>query len=85
MSNQCTHLDQIHTVNPNSNGCEECLTLGWSWVQLRMCLVCGHVGCCDSSRGRHATEHFRKTGHPVMESHESGKSWRWCYIDSAYV
>ena len=85
MSMQCTHLDQIRTVNPNSNGCEECLRLGWSWVQLRMCLVCGHVGCCDSSRGRHATEHFRKTNHPVMKSHEPGQSWRWCYIDSAYI
>jgi uncharacterized UBP type Zn finger protein len=85
MSDPCAHLDQIRQVSPNSSGCEECLKLGWKWVELRMCLVCGHVGCCDSSRGRHATGHFQSTGHPVMESNESGENWRWCYVDQTYL
>jgi hypothetical protein len=85
MSAQCTHLDQIHQVTPHTKGCEECLKLGWSWVHLRLCLVCGHVGCCDSSRGKHGTGHFQETGHPVMQSAEPGENWRWCYIDRNYI
>jgi tellurite resistance protein TerC len=77
----CTHLDQIAAVEPTSDGCEECLKTGERWVQLRMCLKCGHVGCCDSSKNRHATAHFQATGHPVMRSIEPGESWKWCYID----
>lgn len=61
--------------------CEECLRDGTRWVHLRMCLDCGHVGCCDSSVGRHATGHFHETGHPVMRSIEPGEAWRWCYVD----
>jgi CPA1 family monovalent cation:H+ antiporter len=61
--------------------CVECLASGTSWVHLRRCLTCGHVGCCNSSPGRHADAHFRKSGHPVMRSDEPGESWRWCYID----
>jgi len=81
----CTHLDQARPVKPNTKGCEECLKTGQPWVALRMCLVCGHVGCCDSSPGRHATGHFRQTGHPVMKSVEPGQDWSWCYIDKAYL
>ena len=81
----CTHLDQIRDVNPNTQGCEECLKTGDSWVHLRMCLVCGHVGCCDSSKNRHATAHFHGTDHPIMRSVEPGEAWRWCYIDEEKV
>jgi CPA1 family monovalent cation:H+ antiporter len=62
-------------------GCEECLRLGLQWVHLRLCMTCGHVGCCDSSIGRHATGHFHDTDHPVMRSFEPGEAWRWCYVD----
>ena len=62
-------------------GCEECLKAGGRWVHLRLCLTCGHVGCCDSSPGRHATKHFHHTNHPVVASFELGERWAWCYID----
>jgi uncharacterized UBP type Zn finger protein len=77
----CTHLDQIQDVSPNTNGCEECLKAGTTWVHLRMCLLCGHVGCCDASQGKHATRHFRATEHPLMRSQEPGENWGWCYVD----
>jgi uncharacterized UBP type Zn finger protein len=85
MSGGCEHTDQIKSVKPGTNGCSECLKLGWPWVHLRVCLTCGHVGCCDSSKGRHATRHFEETGHAIMKSHEPGENWRWCYIDQKYV
>jgi uncharacterized UBP type Zn finger protein len=85
MANVCSHLDQIQKVKPRTKGCEECLKTGGKWVHLRMCLVCGHVGCCDSSQGRHATGHFHETRHPVMRSAERGDNWGWCYIDEAYL
>ena len=78
---ECTHLNQIRKVKPSANGCEECLKIGSTWVHLRMCLECGHVGCCDSSPNKHATKHFHKTRHPIMRSIEPGESWGWCYID----
>jgi len=78
---RCTHLDQIQDVPPNTNGCEECLKAGTTWVHLRMCLLCGHVGCCDASQGKHATKHFRATDHPLMRSLEPGENWGWCYVD----
>ena len=81
----CTHRDQIKDVQPNSQGCEECMKSGDRWVQLRMCLSCGHVGCCDSSRNKHATGHFKATGHPVMRSIERGEKWKWCYVDQVMV
>jgi tellurite resistance protein TerC len=81
----CTHRDQIKDVTPNTEGCEECLKPGDRWVQLRMCLACGHVGCCDSSKNKHATAHFHATGHPVMRSIEPGESWKWCYVDRINV
>ncbi len=82
----CEHMkDANFSVEPKTpNGCEECLKEGTRWVQLRMCLKCGHVGCCDSSVGRHATKHFTDTGHPVMTAHP-GKEWNWCYVDKDYV
>jgi len=77
----CSHRDQINDVKPRSTGCEECLKQGEKWVQLRMCLKCGNVGCCDSSKGRHATAHFEASGHPIMRTLQPGESWKWCYVD----
>jgi len=67
-------------VTPQAAGCVECLKTGDSWVQLRLCLQCGHVGCCDSSKNRHATHHFRQTHHPVIQAFEPGEDWIWCYV-----
>ena len=79
----CTHRDQIVSgIQPiTPNGCEECLAQGSTWVHLRMCLICGHIGCCDSSPNTHATKHFHSTKHPIMKSFEKGEDWKWCYID----
>ena len=77
----CAHLAAARDVRPATSGCEECLKSGDQWVNLRLCLQCGHVGCCDSSKNRHATAHFESTGHPVMQSMEPGEKWRWCYVD----
>ena len=81
----CTHQAEIKDVTPNTRGCEECLAMGDGWVHLRMCLSCGHVGCCDSSKNRHASKHFRATGHPIVRSIEPGESWKWCYVDHAMM
>ena len=82
----CTHLSQIKDINsPKEHVCPECVSLGDSWVHLRMCLECGQVGCCDSSMNRHATQHFHETGHPLMRSIEPGESWVWCYVDETVV
>jgi Zn-finger in ubiquitin-hydrolases and other protein len=76
----------IRQVSPRTpDGCEECLALGSPWVHLRLCLTCGHVGCCDSSPMRHARAHAHTTGHPIVESMEPGENWRWCYIHENYV
>jgi uncharacterized UBP type Zn finger protein len=77
----CSHLGSIRPVRPSADGCEDCLRIGSWWVHLRMCLSCGHVGCCDQSPNRHATAHFRATGHPIMRSIEPGEDWMWCYVD----
>lgn len=81
----CTHLDQLRPASASGAGCAECLRLGGRWVHLRMCLSCGHVGCCDSSQGKHATQHFQETQHAVMQSAEPGERWRWCYVDQRLV
>ena len=81
MAENCTHLDQIKRVKPKTKGCEECLKMGDSWVHLRLCLSCGHVGCCDSSKNKHATKHVHATKHPIVRSQEPGENWMWCYID----
>ena len=85
MQETCSHLDQIRNPSPKTDGCEECLKMGDSWVHLRLCEICGHVGCCDSSKNKHATKHFRKTKHPIMRSHEPGENWGWCYIDEVMI
>ena len=80
--NTCTHMAHLHPVQPKTpQGCEECLKMGDEWVHLRECLDCGHIGCCDSSKNRHATKHFHATKHPVMQSFEPGETWKWCYVD----
>ena len=81
MRKTCTHLDQIQSAAPAARGCTACLEAGDTWVHLRWCLTCGHVGCCDSSKNRHARKHFEETGHPLVQSAEPGESWRWCYLD----
>lgn len=82
----CSHFKQARDVEPRTpQGCEECLRMGERWVHLRLCLICGHVGCCDESRGRHATKHFHHTGHPIMQSMEPGEDWGWCYVDEIMV
>jgi len=82
---ECTHLDQIRDVTPNTEGCEECEKTGDSWVHLRSCLTCGHVGCCDQSKNRHATAHFHAVHHPLIRSDEQGEDWLWCYVDELWM
>jgi uncharacterized UBP type Zn finger protein len=79
----CAHIESVHDVpEPHTReGCEDCLAIGGRWVHLRMCLECGHVGCCDSSPNKHATKHFHGTSHPVVRSFEPGEEWRWCFVD----
>ncbi len=81
MGTQCTHVREIRAVHPSGRGCKECLEMGDTWVRLRLCLICGQVGCCDSSKNKHATRHFHKTHHAVIQSFEPGEDWRWCYVD----
>ena len=73
MVKRCTHLDQIQDVTPSANGCEDCLRIGDTWVHLRLCLTCGHVGCCDDSKNKHATRHFHATNHPIIQY---ARAWR---------
>ena len=81
MPETCKHLDQIKIKHTSKTGCEECLKTGDTWVHLRLCLTCGHVGCCDSSKNKHATKHFRATKHPLIRSIQPGETWIWCYVD----
>lgn len=82
---ECQHMLEAPVPEPEgtTEGCEECLAIGQEWVHLRKCVVCGHVGCCDSSIGKHATKHAQATGHPVIRSHEPGEEWRFCYVDES--
>ncbi|HEX7973867.1 MAG TPA: UBP-type zinc finger domain-containing protein [Anaerolineales bacterium] len=80
-SPDCTHLDQIQDVTPSAQGCEDCLKTGDTWVHLRMCLICGHVGCCDDSKNKHATKHAHRTSHSLIISMEPGEYWLYCYQD----
>lgn len=81
----CTHLDRIQAVESSAQGCEDCLKTGDWWVHLRECLVCGHVGCCDSSPNRHATKHFHASEHPLVQSFEPGEDWIFCYVDEVVM
>ena len=78
----CSHLDQIQITPPESvAGCEECMKVGDRWMHLRVCLTCGKVGCCDSSKNKHASRHAREVGHPLVRSAEPGETWSWCFVD----
>jgi uncharacterized UBP type Zn finger protein len=79
----CAHLGHVRVTDlPESvPGCEECLRTGDPWFHLRICLECGHVGCCDSSPNRHASAHYEASGHPIMRSLQPGEDWSWCYVD----
>jgi len=85
MNGECTHLGTIRKVHPSAQGCEDCLRIGGTWVHLRICLECGHVGCCDSSPNRHARAHFHATKHPIIQSFEAGEDWRYCFVDDVML
>jgi len=78
---KCKHMDQIKIRTTDQHVCPECVKLGDRWVHLRLCLSCGHVGCCDSSKNKHATKHFKTSNHALMRSIEPGEAWVWCYVD----
>jgi uncharacterized UBP type Zn finger protein len=80
---ECAHLDHVRLTRlPEAvDGCEDCLAMGGEWLHLRICLECGHVGCCDDSPNRHATAHAADTQHPIIRSIEPGEDWSWCFID----
>lgn len=80
----CEHAAEIKDVTPSGEGCVECLRTGSEWVHLRMCMMCGHVGCCDSSPNTHATKHFHATQHPIIRSVEPDEEWGYCYVDEAF-
>jgi hypothetical protein len=80
----CEHFAEIRQVAPHTHGCEGCLALGAPWTALRICLTCGHVGCCEDSKHAHALQHFNATGHPMIASLERGESWGWCYVHRRY-
>jgi uncharacterized UBP type Zn finger protein len=86
IKNPCEHVGQIKEVHPKDiTVCEDCIKIGDTWVSLRMCLTCGHIGCCDNSKNKHATKHFRATGHPIMQSVTPGEEFVWCYVDEKYL
>lgn len=77
----CKHLNHARITETSTHVCEECIKTGDRWVHLRLCLECGHVGCCDSSKNKHATKHFHGTKHPLIRSIEPGEAWVWCFVD----
>jgi uncharacterized UBP type Zn finger protein len=84
MTDRCEHFAEIRAVAPRTAGCEECLAAGTRWNELRVCLTCGHVGCCEDSPHAHALAHFNSTGHPMIASLERDETWGWCYVDRRY-
>ena len=84
MTTRCAHFKEIRPVTPSAEGCEDCLRMGDTWVHLRLCETCGHVGCCDNSKNRHATGHYYATHHPIIKSFEPGENWVWCYVDEMF-
>ncbi len=85
MENKCSHLKEIKRVVPKTpNGCEECLKTGDGWVHLRLCEICGYVGCCDDSKNKHATKHFHATEHAIIKSFEPNENWGWCFVDELF-
>lgn len=84
MTDRCEHFDPIEPVPPRTAGCAECHELGSSWTELRVCLTCGHVGCCEDSPHAHALAHFHATGHPLIVPHDARETWSWCYVHGRY-
>ena len=80
----CSHVGHIRNVKPSGTGCTECMLVGDAWMQLLMCMQCGHVGCDDASKNKHAVKHFRATRHPIARSIEPGDEWGWCYVDQLW-
>ncbi|HTK14496.1 MAG TPA: UBP-type zinc finger domain-containing protein [Xanthobacteraceae bacterium] len=85
MGDDCTHLDTIRRVKPSALGCEECLRQGDEWFHLRICRTCGHVGCCDQSKNKHATKHYHRTKHPIIEAYDPPEGWGWCFVDEVML
>jgi len=90
MEEPCVHLQAVtdperEDISPRTEGCEECLKLGSEWLHLRLCMICGHVGCCDDSPHQHATAHFHETDHPVIKSFEPDERWAYCYVDEQAI
>jgi len=85
MPDPCSHFGELRDVTPSGTDCKECLEAGDIWIHLRLCMSCGHVGCCDSSRNRHASKHFQATHHPVVRSLQRGETWLWCYADQVML
>ena len=81
MADPCSHRDTIRAVTPSALGCEDCLKMGDEWFHLRVCRACGHVGCCDQSKNKHATKHFHRSKHPIIEGYDPPEGWGWCYVD----
>ena len=81
----CDHFEDASILTTDVHECRECVEIGSGWVHLRLCLVCGHVGCCDSSPNKHASKHFRSSGDAVMRSIEPGEDWGYCFVDDAWV
>ena len=85
MADGCSHLGDLAIATaPSGTGCVECLAMGATWVHLRRCVECGHVGCCDQSPNRHATAHFHEVAHPLIQSFEPGEDWCWCFVDELF-
>src|ERR1700746_3925598 len=85
MSTECSHEKAIREVRPSARGCEECLKIGSKWVHLRLCRTCGHVGCCDDSPHRHATQHLQTHSHHIPRGYDPPEGWGWCYVDDAWL
>jgi uncharacterized UBP type Zn finger protein len=81
----CSHAAHIQDVVPSADGCEKCLEMGDRWIHLRLCLTCGHVGCCDNSKNKHARHHYHETHHPMIVSYEPRETWLWCYEDKLFA
>ena len=81
MAAECPHLAHPKITRTGTRVCEDCVKTGDTWVHLRLCMECGHVGCCDSSKNKHATKHFHRSKHPIIRSIEPGETWTWCYVD----
>ena len=81
LTDACSHVEETSEVTPSAEGCTECLQMGDDWVHLRICMTCGYVGCCDSSKNKYASKHAHRADHPIVKSFEPGKEWAWCYVD----